>query len=123
MASIGNALTARANSEGGHRARPYGQHERSFYGLVIAYDGPLVLDLVTAALREPSLDYVKRWRRSAPNLRLGASTEAIVHNFLIACALLAKCGLDDGALFTLGEDATSAKKRLDVQLEKDGNYD
>ena len=110
VASNGNALTARANSEGGRRTRPYDQGERSFYGLVLAYGGPLVLALVAAALCGPSLDSVKRWRRNAPKLRFGTSTEAIVHNLLIASALLQKYGLDDGVLFTLDEDGTSAKK-------------
>ena len=103
--------------------RKFSKDERSFYGLVLAYGGGLVLKLVTRALYGPSTDTVKRWRHDAPRLRFGTSVAAIEHNLDVAVQILGDYNLLDGTLFILGEDGTSAKKRLDAQLEKvDGSW-
>ena len=114
VTSVGNSIL------GCGRPGRYDQEQKQFYGLLLAYGGDLALKLVTKALGGPHHDTVKRWRKEAPRLRFGTTTSAIEHNLDIAVDLLTKLELLDGATFLLGEDGTSSKQRIDVQLEKDG---
>lgn len=119
LKGVGRALFAQAsNTKKEHVV--YGKEERAFYGLLLAYGGHFVVELVANALGGPSVRSVIRWRSKSPRLICGTSDDAIAHNLSCVIEILSQYNLlDFEAILT--EDGTAAKKHIDIVKEKDAD--
>ena len=118
LKGVGRALFADVNGECKKRI-VYSGEERSFYGLLLAYGGHFVVELVSDVLGGPSLSSVLRWRREHCRLIFGVSYEAIDHNLGITAETLTNYNLMGSDIrFILTEDGTAAKKHIDVVKER-----